>query len=736
MEGKRNHLRLFVLFVFVFMMVALTVGCNQAKETKPSEQSNQVQEQSSKQNLKQDRIVGRSVVVMQFEGDVKLFREGNAEGLLVYEGLHLVEGDKLETASGAYVLLNIDNNKVAKLDGNTQIQLTTVTGDTEKSQTEIYLVAGKITSSVAKLKDGASYLVKTNNSTMGVRGTVFIVEVVENKVVVNLLSGSVALSATDTKTGETIQRLINDMESGLISDGKIDIEALESISVQDAKTLVQILETLNMIEEQNQSQTNSGNNVTASQTQISPEFLQEIEQIKGEVTAALNQDGYTVQKNEETSRLELLVNGAPVDNLQAPSVNTGVSSVADVNNTKNNLEGSVAKQNNQQIGQTPSSGNRGEGGNSDPDSNVPKVPDIPEVPDQDPMIKDEDEEEKDPDPDDQDPIIKDEDEDEDEDNLYPDPPTPAPIPIDSVVLENAKQTLGSILGELNLAIEEADRLGLKVEDYDTLLINASLALDGTDLGPVQKATSDIEAKKQALKTEIIKEKARIRLEEAKEELEETINDIEAGVNSIDIAVAEGLLNGLLGLTTADEMNEKAAELEAENNRLELLLELVEAKEELNEAVIEFDELIVKGISQGIITSTHSYGNLKSEAENLVLIGMDIQEVKAKTKDVNDSKGELDKLIEVSGDLKFETKELIDLIQLVDGYWPADKIINKIAAEAAVQNANNYMNNVQADNYDVNEMIKLLDTVVAAEKAIIAMFPITEGGGSPQPIPTN
>lgn len=117
----------------------------------------------------------RTVSVLEISGDVTV--KSNGQDVDAFQGMRLRQGDVITTGAGAVAHLDLDSNKLVTLDGSSSVSLEVLSGDAQNQKTTLTLLAGTACSSVSKLSDTSSYDVKTANFTMGVRGTIFVVQV-------------------------------------------------------------------------------------------------------------------------------------------------------------------------------------------------------------------------------------------------------------------------------------------------------------------------------------------------------------------------------------------------------------------------------------------------------------------------------------------------------------------------------------------------------------------------------
>ena len=117
-----------------------------------------------------------AAVVTIAEGEVQLLRPGVAEALEVSEETNILVGDELITAADSEIELKLEDGSVLRVGPSShiaiiEVNVVEVTGTTD---TVIELVSGKLRSLVAPLVTGeSSYTIRSENVTVGVRGTDF-----------------------------------------------------------------------------------------------------------------------------------------------------------------------------------------------------------------------------------------------------------------------------------------------------------------------------------------------------------------------------------------------------------------------------------------------------------------------------------------------------------------------------------------------------------------------------------
>ena len=181
---------------------------------------------------------GGGTIVHAAEGEASTIRLYKTEGTVAIsdgdglkrinsEGMRLFSGNSISTAASSYAWLMLDDSKAAKLDAYSEAVI-----DKKGKDLAITLNAGKIFFDVTeKLAADESFTIKTSTMTMGIRGTIGVVEAADfNKTVLYLLEGEVDATVTNPETGEKC--------SGHINAGEIaDADALVELPAGSTETI-------------------------------------------------------------------------------------------------------------------------------------------------------------------------------------------------------------------------------------------------------------------------------------------------------------------------------------------------------------------------------------------------------------------------------------------------------------------------------------------------------------------
>lgn len=115
-------------------------------------------------------------------------------------GLNLKKNDLVKTSSKGKVQIDLESGNSILLASNTELKLTQeVIGKKDSEVTSVFsLIFGKIRSKVQKTRK-RRFLVKTATATIGVKGTDFVTEFIEEKTRVGTVEGLVNLMSEKTK---------------------------------------------------------------------------------------------------------------------------------------------------------------------------------------------------------------------------------------------------------------------------------------------------------------------------------------------------------------------------------------------------------------------------------------------------------------------------------------------------------------------------------------------------------
>ena len=144
--------------------------------------------------LNRKEAVYRIIKVFELDGKSTVTRKDIGD-LDAYDNMVLESGDQVYVDTGS-LTLKMDEDKYVYAEEKTRFQLEAA-GTSENSKTRIRLEEGILTNEIQnKLSDESSYEVNTPNSTMSVRGTIYMVDVYEENGIrytkVSVFEGAVA----------------------------------------------------------------------------------------------------------------------------------------------------------------------------------------------------------------------------------------------------------------------------------------------------------------------------------------------------------------------------------------------------------------------------------------------------------------------------------------------------------------------------------------------------------------
>ena len=160
----------------------------------------------------------RSIKVFEIDGTCKVERDGDT--LDAFKNMALSSGDTLTVGDGSFTRLKLDDDKYVYLEANTKIKLN-ATGTANDSKTTVFIERGSMLTEVKKkLSATSSYDIVTPNTTMSIRGTKTLTEVIEDVVTGNVqtsnavLEGQVKIKAVKVKADGTVVSVERDLGAG------------------------------------------------------------------------------------------------------------------------------------------------------------------------------------------------------------------------------------------------------------------------------------------------------------------------------------------------------------------------------------------------------------------------------------------------------------------------------------------------------------------------------------------
>ena len=144
---------------------------------------------------------GRTARIYDYSNEVTVTR-GKSD-LKAFKGMRLKEGDTIKTGKNSNAYIEIDSDKVVKLDSSTIVTISNMNGTDKDGNINISLTSGKIYNDIKKkLTKNSTYKVRTPNAVMGVRGTTFVVDMKtlkddSSKTILTVFDGTVAFAPSE-----------------------------------------------------------------------------------------------------------------------------------------------------------------------------------------------------------------------------------------------------------------------------------------------------------------------------------------------------------------------------------------------------------------------------------------------------------------------------------------------------------------------------------------------------------
>ena len=160
----------------------------------------------------------RSISLIDLKGTLKI--ERGEETLDAKPDMELRSGDVLALVEGGSARLKIDDDKFLYLGSSSRVRLA-AEGSADASRTTVYVEEGSVLTEVKKkLSDDSSFNVVTPNTTMAIRGTKTLTEVVKDVATGHVqtsnavLEGQVKIKAVKVKADGTVVSVERDLGAG------------------------------------------------------------------------------------------------------------------------------------------------------------------------------------------------------------------------------------------------------------------------------------------------------------------------------------------------------------------------------------------------------------------------------------------------------------------------------------------------------------------------------------------
>ncbi|MCR5520354.1 MAG: FecR domain-containing protein, partial [Lachnospiraceae bacterium] len=160
----------------------------------------------------------RSIKVFEINGMCNV--ERGTDTLKAFKDMSLNSGDRFVVADDGFARLKLDNDKFVYLEAGTRIELY-ATGTENDSKTRVYIERGSMMTEVKrKLSATSTYDIVTPNTTMSIRGTKTLTQVIEDAVTGHVetsnavLEGQVKIKAVKVKADGTVVSVEKDLGAG------------------------------------------------------------------------------------------------------------------------------------------------------------------------------------------------------------------------------------------------------------------------------------------------------------------------------------------------------------------------------------------------------------------------------------------------------------------------------------------------------------------------------------------
>ena len=201
---KKTGGRLLVLICCVLLIAGLLTGCGgNAGGSAGSGNAGDSSADGSNGSGGQAGDSARTIVVEETNGTTVVLDESKAS-TNAYKGMHLFSGSDVTVQLASDMTMLLDMDKYLYAEEKTHFWLE-ASGSSDSSKTVIFLDEGAVLNRIKNpLENGSVYQVDTPNSTMAVRGTVFLVRVwigTDGQVYsdVQVLDGSVKIDLKNTR---------------------------------------------------------------------------------------------------------------------------------------------------------------------------------------------------------------------------------------------------------------------------------------------------------------------------------------------------------------------------------------------------------------------------------------------------------------------------------------------------------------------------------------------------------
>ncbi len=270
-KKEKKRLSIFTIIIILILIIIIAIVCIITFDT----QQNKISSNNfNSDNNVNESIIGRKAIITEFSGDVIINR--NKIDIKAFNDFRLEEGDIIKTGSDSFAKIDIDGNKVMKMDNNSIIQITSMSGDKLDNVTTIILSNGRIMNYInEKLNENSRYEIKTLNTIIGVKGTIFAVTCQSNEsnnffTKVENLSGLVEVAKVNIQnSNEILEKIIVNINQYTVVEERINNEEKLQLNEIDKNNLDEFIKTdLNeiLIERNKEQNTETNTETNTSST--------------------------------------------------------------------------------------------------------------------------------------------------------------------------------------------------------------------------------------------------------------------------------------------------------------------------------------------------------------------------------------------------------------------------------------------------------------------------------------
>ncbi|MEW6202924.1 MAG: FecR family protein [bacterium] len=166
-----------------------------------------------------------AVTVAKINGTLEMKKSASADWEKAAQNMEVKKGMWLKTGEGSEAFIRWSSGHVVKLSALTTMRFTTLSysATTRTEKTNLELKDGRILTNVKKMfGKGSEFEIKTPTAIAGVRGTLFLVEMAEEKSSFVVLEGQLSVMA------ENVEMIVNESFQTFVESGMPPVEPEEA----------------------------------------------------------------------------------------------------------------------------------------------------------------------------------------------------------------------------------------------------------------------------------------------------------------------------------------------------------------------------------------------------------------------------------------------------------------------------------------------------------------------------